>query len=61
MDEATPHTESHRGGPGDSPGSSAIVVHNPDELLAAMPHLLGFNRRSRSCWSRSPRDCRSHG
>jgi hypothetical protein len=43
MDEASPHTESHSGGPGDSPGSSAIVLRTPDELLAAIPHLLGFN------------------
>jgi hypothetical protein len=43
MDEATPHTESHSGGPGDSPGGSAVVLRTPDELLAAIPHLLGFN------------------
>jgi hypothetical protein len=43
MDEAIPPPESHRGGPRESPGSSAIVLRTPDELLAAMPHLLGFN------------------
>jgi hypothetical protein len=43
MDEAIPPTESHRGGPRESLGRSAIVVHTPDELLAAMPHMLGFS------------------
>jgi hypothetical protein len=43
MDEAIPPAEGGFGGPGDSPGRSAIVVHTPEELLAAMPHMLGFN------------------
>lgn len=43
MDEAVPPPESSYGLPGDPPGTSAIVVHTPDELLAAMPHMLGFN------------------
>jgi hypothetical protein len=43
MDEAIPPAESHRGGPGGSPGSPALVLRTPEELLAAIPHLLGFN------------------
>lgn len=43
MDEPIPTAESNYGGLGDTPGTPAVVVRTPDELLAAMPHMLGFN------------------
>jgi hypothetical protein len=42
MDEAIPPAEGSFGGSGGSPGRSAIILRTPDELLAAMPHMLGF-------------------
>lgn len=43
MDEPIQPGESSYGLPGDPQGTPAIVIHTPDELLAAMPHMLGFN------------------
>ena len=43
MDDPIPTAENRHGGLGDTPGTAAIVVRTPDELLAAMPHMLGFN------------------
>ena len=43
MDDPIPTSENSCGGLGDAPGTPAIVVRTPDELLAAMPHMLGFN------------------
>lgn len=43
MDEPIPPAERNYGGLGNPPGNPAIVVRTPDELLAAMPHMLGFH------------------
>jgi len=43
MDDPIPPDENAYGLPGDPEGTPAIVVHTPDDLLAAIPHMLGFN------------------